>query len=247
MRLNQTNLSEPSFIDSGEAGQGFYEGATYRYAVLSADQSGNFSETIELDIKIPDLTAPASPNGVQSVIENASRVAVFWNPSKSNDVMSYMVYRRESGSSRIKAVPMPSYARRFEDEHVVSGTRYEYWVTAADSAGNESPPSPSFQLTMRDFAPPRSVRNVKLSAKTEGAVALQWEPVSAFDMAGYNVYRSSSLTGEFELVNEELITDNRWQDVTGEPGQCYQIFAIDTSGNESRPSQPACARTTESQ
>ncbi len=246
-RVNQTSLSETTFVDHGEAGQGFYEGATYRYAVLSADQSGNFSEPVELDLKIPDVTAPAAPNGVQSVIESASRIAVFWNPSKSDDVMSYLVYRRESGSSKLKAVPMPAHARRFEDEHVVSGTSYEYWVTAADSAGNESAQSAPHSIRMRDFAPPRSVRNVKLSAQAEGQVALQWEPVSAFDMAGYKVYRSSSLTGVFEPVHEELITENRWQDEAGAPGQCYQILAIDTSGNESRPSQPACARTTNSQ
>ncbi len=240
MRVNLNPVTESEFIDAGEAGRYFKPGATYRYRVLSADQSGNFSEAALLDVIVPDEIAPAAPNGVQAVIEHASRIALFWNPSRSTDVMSYVVYRREAGTSTLIATPVPAFTRRFEDQGVATGTTYEYWVTAADSAGNESAKSEPFIIQMRDFAPPRSVRNVRIQSTNDGQVALHWEPVSAFDMAGYFVYRGTSLTGEFELVSEAPIVVNQWTEDREADTWCYRVKAVDTSGNESRPSLPAC-------
>ena len=251
-RINVPSLTENTFLDKGEAGRGFLEGTTYRYSVISVDQTGNFSQPRHIDLNIPDNTAPEAPNGVQGVIENASRIAVFWNPSASDDVMSYVVYRRETGSSRLVARPVASYIRRFEDETVVSGNSYEYWVTAADSAGNESAQSAVFPIQMRDFQPPRSVRNVSTSILAEGRNAVQWEPVSAFDLAGYRVDSAPAISGNYEPVSENLITDTRWEDnnnasLDDTATRCYKVYAIDTSGNESKASQPACATSTESQ
>ncbi len=247
MRINPGTLTTASLVDNGEAGRGFYEGATYKYTVHSADASGNFSTPVTTTLRIPDVTAPAAPNGVQAVAENNARIAVFWNPSPARDVMSYVVYRREAGSSKLIATPVPAHTRRLEDEQVERGTTYAYWVTAADSAGNESLQSAPFDIQMRDYAPPRSVRNVQLSADDEGVVSIAWEPVSAFDMAGYEVLRASRLTGTYAAITSDLLTDNNWQDENATTNRCYRVLAIDTSGNRSRPSQPVCIRPTASQ
>ncbi len=246
MRINPGTLTTTSIVDRGEAGRGFYEGATYRYTVHSADASGNFSIPVATTLFVPDVTAPAAPNGVQAVVENNSRIAIFWNPSPARDVMSYVVYRRETGSSKLTATPVTAHTRRLEDTQVERGTTYAYWVTAADSAGNESLQSAPFEIQMRDFAPPRSVRNVQLSAN-DGVVSIAWEPVSAFDMAGYEVLRASRLTGTYAAITSDLLTDNNWQDPDQSATRCYRVLAIDTSGNRSRPSQPVCIRPTASQ
>ncbi|MEM8485965.1 MAG: hypothetical protein AAF564_10475 [Bacteroidota bacterium] len=246
MRINPATLTTTSLVDRGEAGRGFYEGATYKYTVHSADASGNFSAPVTTTLRIPDETAPVAPNGVQAVVENNARIAVFWNPSPARDVMSYVVYRREAGSSKLIATPVPAHTRRLEDQQVERGTTYAYWVTAADSAGNESLQSDPFEIQMRDYAAPRSVRNVKLSAD-DGTVSIAWEPVSAFDMAGYEVLRASRLTGTYAAITSHLLTDNSWQDEASSTNRCYRVLAIDTSGNRSRPSQPVCIRPTASQ
>ena len=240
-RVNQSSLLESSFEDLGEAGKGFHESSTYRYTLLSADKAGNFSPGATVEISIPDVTPPGSPNGVQGLIENSSRIALFWNPSSATDVMSYIVYRRETGSSKLVAIPAPAHTRRFEDTNVVVGTSYEYWVTAADSAGNESAQSEPFHVFMRDYSPPRSVRNVRVTPQADGSMTLAWEPVSAFDMAGYRVYRAQSIAGSYQPLNEALITENQWSDNASGSGSCYRIVAIDTSGNESKSHQPTCA------
>lgn len=243
-RINRDALTETSLIDLGEASRSFYEGATYRYSVLAADKAGNFSESVEIDVKIPDVTAPNAPNGVQAMVDNASRISVFWNPSNSADVMSYVVYRRQSGSSVLSSRIVPGHTRRFEDEQAVQGTAYTYWVTAADSAGNESIPSSVFRIDMRDDIPPRSVRNVQLFAEGE-AFMIQWEPVAAFDLAGYRISEAASLSARFEPVTSVLLTETSWQVAGDEAGRCFLIHAVDTSGNTSSPSRPTCIPTEE--
>ena len=238
-RVNNSALTDAQLKDKGEAGKSFMEGATYRYSVLSADKAGNFSDQTTIDIKIPDVTPPAAPNGVQALVENASRVAVFWNPSQSTDVMSYVVYRRQAGSTALTSRILPGHTRRYGDEDAVQGSTYEYWVTAADSAGNESLPSPAFRIEMRDEIPPRSVRNVQLYFQDD-AFTLSWEPVSAFDLAGYRILEAGSLSSNFEPVSDALLTETRWQ-IEGEVEErCFLVRAIDIAGNASSDSRPAC-------
>jgi fibronectin type 3 domain-containing protein len=138
--------------------------------------------------------------------------------------------------------PLPRDERRFEDNAVEAGASYEYWVTAADSAGNESVKSATVTLLMRDYLPPRHVRNTQALRNDAGEVALRWEPVPAQDLAGYRIESASAITDRFAPVQETLVTDTFWIDAGNGEARCYRIFAVDTSGNESRPGQPVCAQ-----
>ena len=237
-RINQESLYETSFTDPGIAGSGFNEGATYRYEVLSTDHAGNQSLSASTEIKIPDMTSPAPPNGLQVLIDNSSRIAVYWNPSASSDVMSYLVYRRKMGSTRIDVAPISDRRLRYHDTTVIPGTSYEYWVSAADYAGNESLPSEPVTILMRDTIAPRYVRNVQAVPASETETVIRWEPVPSSDLAGYKVYRSASMTGEFEPLSDQVIKTTQWVDQNATGNAWYKIFAVDTSGNMSPPSSP---------
>ncbi len=240
-RVNPEPLQEPALTDPGEAGLGFEEGASYRYDVIALDRSGNLSTPARTTIAIPDESAPAPPTGPRALIDNASQITLFWNPTPSADVMSYVVYRRETGSTALSATPVPRHHHRFEDLDARSGHTYEYWVTAADYSGNESAPSSTVTLTMQDYTRPRHVRNVRVIARRGGETLLRWEPVPDFDLAGYRIYRSTSMTGSFEQVSDELVTDLSWTDAAGSDEAWYRVLAVDTAGNESLPSKPVRA------
>ena len=94
---------------------------------------------------------------------------------------------------------------------------------------------------MRDFAAPRRVRNIRALATDSLGVALNWEPVPSDDLAGYRVYRSNTATGNYRPVSEALLSETAWEDPEGKLGSWYHIRAVDASGNESKPSNPACA------
>ena len=237
-RINPALLADTFFTDIGIAGNGFREGARYMYEIIGIDHAGNQSESSTVHIQIPDGSPPSPPNGVQALRDNASRIAVFWNPSPSTDVMSYLIYRRESGSSRIQVTPVPNLRNRFYDTSVELGVDYEYWVTAADHSGNESPPSESEIIQMEDTIAPRNVRNVQVIATSANVSTIKWEPVPSVDLAGYRVYRANTMTGLFEPLFDQLITTTQWIDEDAVGNAWYKVFAIDTSGNVSPPSNP---------
>lgn len=237
-RVNRTILTETSLTDLGIADAGFREGARYRYEVLGVDKAGNQSPSSTVDIQIPDNTPPSPPNGVESIVNNSSRIAVFWNPSSSTDIMSYLVYRRESGSASVQVTPISTPRYKFLDDSVKPGVTYEYWVTAADLAGNESVPSEITSVFMQDTVAPRNVRNVQVTAASDSESHIKWEPVPSRDLAGYKVYRSFSMTGTFEPLFDNLITTNQWTDENAAEDAWYKVFAVDTSGNMSPPSNP---------
>ena len=237
-RVNQEGLAVTSINDTGIAGAGFKEGTKYRYELLSIDRAGNQSKSTYTEIQIPDRTPPAPPNGLQVLLENSSRLAVFWNPSSSDDVMSYLIYRRETGSTKIDVTPLTDQRLRYLDDSIKPGTSYEYWISAADFAGNESLPSEPFTIQVRDEIAPRSVRNVQVLSSSETELIIRWEPVPSTDLAGYIVYRSGSMTGTYEPLFDQAIHTTQWVDQSAVQNAWYKVFAIDTSGNTSPPSNP---------
>ncbi|MEZ4701931.1 MAG: fibronectin type III domain-containing protein [Rhodothermales bacterium] len=241
LRLHVDDLTEPRFVDAGEAGHGFREGGVYRYSMMAVDAARNLSAPAVITVRIPDATAPEPPGALYAVVEQADRLALTWNPSPSTDLMAYILYRQKDGDARVETRMIPPGQRRYEAYDLEAGQTYTFWVTAADSAGNESARSERQQIAMRDALPPRSVRNVRAEPLEDGGVTLAWEPVVAFDLAGYHVYRAASATGVFEKIHEGVLTERTWLDAEGLPGQWYRVYAVDTSGNESQPSGPACA------
>ena len=242
-RVNPEALTQTKLIDRGEAGLGFREGAYYSYSVISTDASGNYSKPTSTQIFIPDQTAPSPPGGAHALIDNNSRIVFLWNPSPSSDVHTYTVYRSEEGSARLNVASMRYNRLRFEDHEVNAGTSYAYWLTATDKAGNESSPSEVVQITMRDDTPPRHVRNVQVTADPADAFLISWEPVPSTDLAGYIVYRATSMTGLFTPLYEQPITSTNWTDNNPIGAAWYQVRAVDSSGNMSIPSIPAYSAT----
>jgi len=241
LRVNEEDVQATRYVDAGELGHGFAEGGVYRYTVLAMDDARNFSAPATATVRIPDQTPPPPPTALYATIEHGNRIALTWNPSADEDLMTYLLYRQEDGAARVQTHTVPPGQRRFEAYDVAPGHTYTFWLTAADSAGNESARSERQRVVMRDAMPPRSVRNVHGEALEAGGVRLSWEPVAALDLAGYHVYRAASATGTYEKVHEGLLAERTWVDPAGEAGQWYRILAVDTSGNESRPGEPACA------
>jgi fibronectin type 3 domain-containing protein len=241
LRIHAEDLLTSRFVDDGEMGQGFAEGGVYRYTLLAMDAARNFSTPTTAIVRIPDHTPPPPPSALYATIEHGNRIALTWNPSAGDDLMTYILYRQEEGEARVETYTVLPGQRRFEAYDVSPGHAYTFWLTAADSAGNESARSERQRIVMRDAMPPRSVRNVYAEVLEAGGVRLAWEPVAALDLAGYHVYRAASANGSYEKVHEGLLAERTWVDPEGEAGQWYRILAVDTSGNESRPGEPACA------
>lgn len=238
--LTNPGFKGDRFVDSGIEEQGFVEGAHYYFGVAAVDSSQNRSDTVSVMVQIPDVTAPAPPTDLQAFNDGGLRVNLRWNRSQSRDAAAYRVYRLEDEGADTVMARLPASRTFVQDNEAVAGGTYRYAVSAVDSVGNEGVLSDVVELLMQDYTPPQKVYNVQAQMGSQG-VDLRWDSVQAADLDGYRIYRSDIPTGVYELVHSGLSSDTEWTDPLGEPGVWYRVRAVDQSGNESQPGDPAKA------
>jgi hypothetical protein len=98
-------------------------------------------DTPEVKVFADDVFPPAVPSGLQAVFSGPGQkpfIDLVWAPVTEVDLAGYNVYRREEGTSPVKLNGELVKAPAYRDEHVVSGSKYFYSVSAVDLRGNES-------------------------------------------------------------------------------------------------------------
>lgn len=142
--LNAAPVSANEFND-----QSFKFGEEYSYVVraVSLGTGGTQVESLNsnsLSITPRDVFAPSAPTGL-SVNASPQRVSLFFAANPERDVVGYNVFRSTDPALPKdlwrKLTRNPTDRTTFNDDAVEAGTRYYYYVTAIDSAGNISLPS----------------------------------------------------------------------------------------------------------
>lgn len=237
VRLTSEPSAEPMFTDRGFEGR-FVPGRSYRMRVTAVDGLLNESAPAEVEVTIPDDQAPGRPTGVHVRPEGGREMVVRWSPAPDLDVVRYVVYRAEELLGSVPATgPL-----RLRDAGAVPGVTHPYRVAAVDAAGNEGAAA-EVPGVLRDDTPPPPTGYVEAALVPEG-VLVAWGRVAAGDLAGYRVYRATTPTGVGVVVGDLVPPEGerRLTDPAGDAGSFYRVVAVDTSGNESRPStavQPA--------
>jgi hypothetical protein len=103
--------------------------------------------------------------------------------------------------------------------------------------------SAPIEITLRDIFPPPAPTGLSAAPFTESsrfAIDLVWDPVSALDLAGYNITRQpidagGSPTGSPQRLNVSPVALPAFHDPSADPTQRYRysVTALDRSGNES--------------
>jgi predicted small lipoprotein YifL len=122
-------------------------GQTYRYFVRAVVSEGppvlesDDSEVVE--VQALDTFPPASPSGL-TAIAGTNYIALSWEANKEADVVGYRVWRQEARGAGFTLIALlgPT-ANSYTDSAVEKNKRYDYAITALDSAGNESQRSAS--------------------------------------------------------------------------------------------------------
>jgi hypothetical protein len=133
--LKQIGTStKPTFVD------GTIEyGKSYSYYVQSVEKIGDAYAESEISgvnaFKPEDHFAPATPGGV-SAVPGTRSIDLVWERNTEKDFASYRIYR--GGEKVAEGLTAPSYS----DRDAKPGIKYEYQLSAVDTAGNESTKSP---------------------------------------------------------------------------------------------------------
>ncbi|MHA1626703.1 MAG: hypothetical protein ACTSYT_02275 [Candidatus Asgardarchaeia archaeon] len=246
MRIVKSPVKEKVFKDGGYQNRGLLPGGRYFYGVSCVDNSYNESEKIWVEVMIPDDEPPATPVSIYARPTPDGKIEVLWQAAHSWDVAGYRVYRGEDERKPTVLAELAISTSYWLDDKVEKGKRYFYYVTAIDRAGNESKPTDKFYVTSTDITPPPAPTNLRAVFYKEEGVRLSWDRVEADDLAGYRIYKAKILSGVYQLLNlEKLVKEAEFWDKEGKENLYYKVTAVDTSGNESRRSEPIRPRETE--
>ena len=134
----------------------------------------------------------------------------------------------------------------FADADLVPGTGYCYYVTASNEQGEESGRSASqcASTPLEDTQSPPQPLGLFAEALSSTAISLDWGDIG--DAAMYVVH--GGLSGE-ELHPLEQVSESQANIVGLLPGReyCFEVTAVDASGNESVPSSQRCRSTLDTQ
>ena len=247
-----TQLTPDPVTDPTYRATGLTNATTYHFTVTATDTSGNESPKSEPAHATPtppeDTTAPASPGGLTATAGDTT-VDLSWDPVTATDLAGYLVYRSTSPSGPwTQLTPDPVTDPTYRATGLTNATTYHFTVTATDTSGNESPKSEPAHATPtppEDTTAPASPGGLTATAG-DTTVDLSWDPVTATDLAGYLVYRSTSPSGPWTQLTPDPVTDPTYRatGLTNATTYHFTVTATDTSGNESPKSEPAHATPT---
>ncbi len=185
------------------------------------------------------------PNPPESLVGNLIKkdgtknaVQLYWKQNSELDLAGYNIYRSTTPGSGYQRINYSLIqVSTYEDEQVVDGNRYYYVVTAVNTVGGESGYSNEVEVYVPPaIATPNPPQG--LTAKyLRSEVRLSWKRNLELDLAGYNVYRSTTSGSGYQKINGSLISKNKPQYVDKQTikGSTYYyvVTAVNKSGGES--------------
>jgi fibronectin type 3 domain-containing protein len=223
---------------------GLSPNTTYHYIIVSEDSAGNAGVSDDLTFLTgdpPDITPPAAPADV-SGLAGSTRARILWSANTEGDLAGYNLYRRESSESDFSllngALLTADDAPEYLDEDLVNGLQYFYYLTAVDTAGNESEASSIVDITpgQDDLAPPDQPTGLAAVAETS-EIELSWDANIEADLYEYKVYSKVSGSAAFAVLDITSIPSYLHADPVSEETYLYTVTAVDISDNESFPSE----------
>lgn len=135
--LNLDLAQKPEYDD-----RTFQFDKTYYYAVsIVGNRQNPYAESPAsrpIEVVARDVFPPGTPGNLNAVVENGV-VILLWMGPADPDVAGYRVYRSEEGEKEKKLLQTTLLvALSLRDEKVQAGKKYEYFVGAVDTHGNES-------------------------------------------------------------------------------------------------------------
>ncbi|MBI2049711.1 fibronectin type III domain-containing protein [Candidatus Roizmanbacteria bacterium] len=184
-------------------------------------------------VVVPDTTAPTAPSGLNA-IANGQNIDLSWIASSDPEsgVASYRIYRDTvSGGAKTLLAEIPG--TQLIDSSGAPSTTYFYEVSAVNGSGLESSRSNEVSATTENDAP---AAPTGLSAVGgDQIVTLDWNVNGEADLAGYNVYSSTTAGGPYTKINSSLLVTPSFNNTGLTNGQTYYyvVTAVDTGSNES--------------
>lgn len=236
-QINNEQISpwDSIFIDNSPQISNYYQ-------IKAIDKYNNVSVSLPYFVPIEDSIPPSPPQGLNGNIDSSGNVLIYWSKNLESDILGYQVFRANYKEEEFLQVSSEFVKDTFFFEKIginnLTSSLF-YRLKAVDKHYNPSEFSSILSLRKPDIVPPQPpvITNYRISG---GIVTLQFEKSYSDDVMKYLLYRrnyndslwllKSTVNYNFE---DTIIYDTcfnapcKWQ---------YSMIAIDSSGNESLPS-----------
>jgi len=207
----------------------------YYVAVAVSTQGRNGAQSAMLPIRFG--AAPPAPTGPKLTYTEAALTLAWTSPPGTPAV----VYASTPEGVEVEAPVQPAAITTGTwSTPVVFGERRCFTVRHVRVDGpvstQSAPAGPVCVTPVDTFAP--TVPVGLLGASEPGRVTLQWDPVSAADLAGYHVLRGVGPDATLQPLTTTPVVGAGFADLTAQPGveYIYVVVAVDRAGNRSAPS-----------
>ena len=190
---------------------------------LSGDQIG-----ILMNESIPDQS-PLTPANLMTDTVSISEIDLSWDASA--EATNYNI-KRSTNAGRPYTIIAGTGGTSYSDTELDEGTTYYYVVSAVNTAGESGDSVESEGMTL---AIPPSAPTGLAAVAGDHSVALNWNANPEGDLAGYNVYRSTTQGSGYVLLNGSLLISPEYIDDTANnfTRYFYVVMAVDTDTLES--------------
>ena len=165
----------------------------FLYKIIAIDSSYNKSKASEMvSVRMPDVIPPVRPY-LKSIDNSDQYVIIKWLPNKDADLKGYNIYRASEDRkySLLNKTLIVLSRDNYIDPHIESGKNYFYYVTAADSAGNQSQPSNTlkgfYNFSQLLSGGPKDLKIKYRENKKD--IYLSWHQENIKEILGFVVYR----------------------------------------------------------
>ncbi|MBN0049084.1 hypothetical protein JS756_34390 [Streptomyces actuosus] len=220
-------------------------GASYDYQVHPYDRAGHetgVSATRTITTASRNDEPPAAPKGVEDnkATGPVSQLTLRWDANTEPDLAGYRVYRSTSSTVELTEANLLTTvsSSSYTDEPPQTGAAFSYVVTAVDNNGHESAPSGTARYDTYDTTAP-SAPAIRTPDTSGSNLVIKWTAVGG--AAVYRVYRATSADGPFSRIAETSQTSAEDTSTTEDVQYFYRVTAVDSAGNESRPSMTISA------
>jgi len=201
----------------------------YYYRITSVDTHHNESApSTMVKVQLPDVTPPRPPSITGSSVREG-QVALTWKQVHVYDLAGFSVYREVDGQ-RLKVSQGVLTHPAFVDATPPVDKSIIYTVVAVDDTGNESEPSSTVNLTVRDHVKPQ-ISSFKAGV-VNGQVILTVISKDT-DLAGFDVFRSHN-NRDFLKISHTRIKEPKFADARVKKGKryFYKVMLWDEAANQ---------------
>jgi hypothetical protein len=137
-------------IASGKLPSGVTDKSSSNSLDLDLTGTPTAANTYSFTVSVTDCGGHVAKEPYTLTIQKAAEhvVSLKWNPSKSNDIAGYNVYRGPNGTSWTKINAGLVAATDYDDSSVSNGSTYYYSATSVNISGEESAKSTAVKIAV---------------------------------------------------------------------------------------------------